>query len=137
LEEHVMPAEFPPSPVPLDADPWPGELPFTAFGQFGVDHIDLRVFDQDVYWVDRFGVGHRIDEMPDDYRANVVAFLVERVERFHTATYLRLAIQAAGDALLGRVSGEVLAAEIGAPRIVELDACVWLESTPLMRRLRR
>jgi hypothetical protein len=44
---------FPSSPVPSDARLWPTGLPFTAFGQFGDDRLDLRVFDQDVYWVDR------------------------------------------------------------------------------------
>jgi hypothetical protein len=55
MEQHVNIESFPPSPVPSDERLWPGELPFTAFGQVGADHLDLHVFDQDVYWVDRIG----------------------------------------------------------------------------------
>lgn len=126
-----------PSPVPADAHPWPGELPFTAFGQFGADAFDLRVFDQDVYWVDRLGQPHRLEAMDDAYRRNVIDFLVVRTERFFGDTCLRTVIQTAGDALLGRTSAELLVVAAGGPATPDLDPSDWLESTPLMRRLRQ
>jgi hypothetical protein len=43
----------------------------------------------------------------------------------------------AGDALLGRISADVVAGELGAPRLTDLTPQEWLESTPLMRALRR
>jgi hypothetical protein len=43
-------------PAATDVVLWPDELPFTAFGQFGANFLDLRVFDQDIWWVDRDGV---------------------------------------------------------------------------------
>lgn len=128
---------YPPSPVPSDANLWPGEKPFTAFGQFGVDSIDLRVFDQDAYWVDHLGNPHRLEEMRDSYRENVVEFLVQRAGRFFVDSCLRTVLQAEGDARLGRVNGDVLLAIGGGPVITDLDAAVWLEATPLMRRLRK
>lgn len=67
---------FLPSPVPSDARLWPFELPFTAFGHLGEGMLDLRVFDQDVYWVDRVGTPHLVSEMSRDYIENVVTFLV-------------------------------------------------------------
>lgn len=135
--DDAAPGGYPPSPVPGDADPWPGEKPFTAFGQFGPDTLDLRVFDQDRFWVDRHGTAHLLDAMPDDYRRNVIVFLVERTDRFWVDACLRAAIQAAGDALLGRVSGEILVAAAGGPAVADLAPSDWLESTPLMRRLRQ
>lgn len=130
-----MSSTYPTSPVPSDADLWPGELPFTAFGQWGADKIDLRVFDQDLWWVDRLGQAHRLEEMSSDYRANVLIFLRARAADWHLLCSLRAAAQAAGDALLGRVSGELLAAELTGSWTGDLDPDVWLESTPLVRRL--
>lgn len=132
-----MTDEYPHSPVPSDADLWPGELPFTAFGQWGEGHLDLRVFDQDVYWVDRFGAPHLLEEMDEAYRRNVIGHLTAHVEGFYAGTLRRATFQMLGDALLGRVSGEVVAGALGAPTLTELTPVEWLESTPLMRRLRR
>jgi hypothetical protein len=128
---------FPRSPVPGDEDLWPGELPFTAFGQFGPDALDLRVFDQDVYWVDRNGDPHHIDEMGEEYVANVVVMLVDRAGEFHNTMVVRETFQMAGDALQGKVSGSVIAAGLGIGSVADTDAATWLHSTPLMRRLLR
>jgi hypothetical protein len=132
------PSPFPRSPVPSDARPWPGELPFTAFGQFGDDMLDLRVFDQDIYWVDRTGQSQLISDMSEAYIANVIAFLVEFQEMYFADTQRRWLIQTAGDQLLfGEPGGDVLAVYAGGPKWGELSAEEWLEATPLMRTLRR
>lgn len=68
-------ATYPPSPVPSDARLWPFERPFTAFGQFGEGSLDLRVFDQEVQWVDIRGIPHLLQEMSREYVANVIDFL--------------------------------------------------------------
>lgn len=128
---------FPPSPVPADADLWPGEVPFTAFGQFGPDALDLRVFDQDVYWVDRNGDPHCIDSMEEEYVGKVVEMLSGRAGEFHVAAVLRECMQSAGDALHGRTNGSVLADDLGIGSLDRTDATTWLHSTPLMRRLLR
>lgn len=126
---------FAPSPVPSDMDLWPGELPFTAFGQFGPDRLDLRVFDQDVYWVDRLGDPHLIGSMDRGYVENVTRMLLERAEEFHVAYQLRECSQTTGDALLGRVNGLVLACSLGVGSVGDVPASAWLRSTPLLRRL--
>lgn len=128
---------FAPSPVPADRDLWPGELPFTAFGQYGPDRLDLRVFDQDVYWVDRNGDPHRIDEMGEEYVTNVTTMLFERAVEFHAASVLRECAQNVGDALLGTVSAGLLVDELGVGSLASTDPTVWLASTPLVRRLLR
>jgi hypothetical protein len=129
--------EYPPSPVPADRDLWPGETPFTDWGQFGVDHLDLRVFDQDVWWVDRLGRPHRLVEMSEEYVANVILHLEENARYFYFGTMRRSFIQMLGDAYYGRVNGDVVAEALGAPTLSDVSPEQWLESTPLMRRLRR
>jgi hypothetical protein len=131
-----MTAQYPPSPVPADRDLWPGELPFTAFGQFGEDHLDLRVFDQDIYWVDRLGTPHLLGDIDEVYVHNIINFLLANVAYFYLSTRRRVALQVAGDQLLGRPSGDVLALEVGGPALQDLSPQEWLEATPLMRALR-
>jgi hypothetical protein len=129
----------PPSPVPADARLCPGELPFIAFGQFGDGHLDLRVFDQDVYWVDRRGVPHLLVELSLGYRHAVVAFLQDNVDYYYTATIGRLAATIVGDLLPGDISSELVARAADAPAVrtvTNLTPMDWLEGTPLMRRLR-
>lgn len=128
---------YPPSPVPADERLWPGELPFTAFGQFGEDRLDLRVFDQDTYWVDRHGAPHLLTDMPLDYLANVLDFLLTYREAYFHLSIHRAAVQSLGDYLLyDEPNGDVLAAQLGMPTWDDLTAEAWLEGTPLMRRLR-
>ena len=134
MTEPVVPE---PSPVPADRDLWPGELPFTAWGQHGSGVLDLRVFDQDIWWVDIKEVPHRLVEMSDEYLSNVIGFLLAYAEHFHADTVMRWRLQECGDNLLGRPSGEALARAAGVPDLAELAPEVWLESTPLMRALRR
>ena len=52
------------------------DRPFTDFGQFGSGKLDLRVFLQDEYWVDKDGTGHLITSMSDEYRSNVIRMLL-------------------------------------------------------------
>lgn len=127
-----------PSPVPQDHDLWEGvEQPFTVFGQFGVDMLDQRVFAQDVWWVDRLGRPHRLDEMGEQYRRNVLQFLTESAEQRWLDEVRLEAITAFTDAMRGKVSFAVLADAAGARRVRDTDPVTWLESTPLVRRLRQ
>lgn len=127
---------YPPSPVPSDENLLPGDLPFTAFGQFGEGKMDNRVFDQDVYWVNIRGEGFRLEEMSAEYKSNVIAFLMENAEYFHAHAALRAAAETVVAAMEGKIHAELILQELGMPRIDELDPLDWLEATPLMRRLR-
>lgn len=130
-------SRFEPSPVPGDARLWPGELPFTAFGQWGTDRMELRVFEQDVWWVDRLGRAHRIEEMTEQYRTNVVHFLREHVRALHAAVCREQLVSLAGEILLGLPGVERTALAAGVPPLTSLSPEAWLEGTPLMRCLRR
>lgn len=136
-EEPVDLSQYPPSPVPSDEYLWPGEKPFTAFGQYGDDALDLRVFEQDVYWVDRKGEPHLIVEMSDAYRANVIGFLRDHERFYYTLTLMRSITTMLGETALGRVPAEVLLEDLGVPTLPDLEPDEWLESTPLMRALQR
>jgi len=127
---------YPRSPVPSDEHLACGELPFTAFGQFGEGKMDNRVFDQDIYWVNIAGKAFLIEEMSSDYRRNVIDFLRENCEYFHARAALRTGIEALILAFEGRVHGDILARDLGSPAIEDLDPLDWLESTPLMRKLK-
>lgn len=122
-----------PSPVPSDARLWPGEQPFTAFGQFGNGKLHLRVFDQDTWWVDITGTPHRIDQMSFDYQSNVIMFLREHAAGYHTATLVRACLQATGDLLTGRA----VLPGLDPDTIAGQDPLEWLESTVLVRKLRQ
>ena len=125
-----------PSPVPGDDDLQEGQQPFTAFGQFGIDMLDLRVFSQDIWWVDRLGRPHRLEAMSQRYRRNVLTFLLASAEQRWLDEVRREAITAVTDAMEGKASYAVMAHDAGAPRVADLDPLLWLESTPLVRRLR-
>ncbi|MHA3838270.1 hypothetical protein ACXR8F_21360 [Terrabacter sp. AAH1] len=130
-------AGWPRSPVPSDADLWPGELPFTAWRQHECGTLDLRVFDQDVWWVNIAQQPHPLEGMSLEYISNVIGFLEAHVEYFYVLTVRREILQRYGDAMLGRVSAEAVAEAAGATSLCQLSPREWLESTPLMRRLRR
>ncbi len=129
---------YPPSPVPSDEHLWPGEKPFTAFGQFGEGNMDNRVFEQDTYWVDVKGNVHLIDEMTVEYQLNVIMFLIENAPHFYSMTLRRLTLGLLGDIFVAPPGycdvDKVQAAAEAA--IAHRDSRVWLESTPLMKRFR-
>jgi hypothetical protein len=127
---------YPPSPVPSDDDLGDDELPFTAFGQFGPGKLDLRVFDQDVYWVDVYGQGHLLTQMSADYRRNVIEFCLQHAASYHAAYVVRELVGSVVEAFEGRPSAAVLSSQLGVPTAADLDADTWIKTTPLLRRLR-
>jgi hypothetical protein len=127
---------YPHSPVPSDDQLWPGELPFTAFGQFGIDSLDKRVFEQDVWWVDRYGLEHLLSEMSDDYRRAVVWFCEDHIRYFWVEAVIREQVTRVGSVLLGVGCAEEVVCEVGFGGVADCEPEVWLESTPLMRKLR-
>ncbi|KQQ94573.1 hypothetical protein ASF62_10920 [Leifsonia sp. Leaf325] len=59
---------------------------FEHFGSFPPGWLDLRVFDQTVWWVDVFRRPHRIssrEHFHDDHLINVIAYLRTGAQRFH------------------------------------------------------
>lgn len=126
---------YPASPVPDDDLLLIGELPFTAFGQHGINRFDKRVFEQDIYWVDYFGKEHSLDKMEKSYLENVVKYLIEGANIFYLGAVERYTATKLADSILGRVNRDAVAEQFNIPSIDKLDPIVWLESTPLYRKL--
>ena len=126
---------YPLSPVPEDDRLVPGELPFTAFGQHGVNKLDKRVFEQDIYWVDYLGHEHLLVEMENSYLRNVRSYLKESVDIFYAGAIERFLAIKISDSLLGRINMDEVVDHFGIPNVTELSPSAWLESTPLFRKL--
>ena len=106
------------------------EKPFTDFGQFGAGKLDLRVFTQDVYWVDVYGEGHIIDDMSEDYRRNVIIYLLDNARFFHSGLIREQVIVA-----LGKLFGYEIESSFESG-VADKESIQWLEGTPLMQRFR-
>lgn len=128
---------YPVSPVPSDAHLEDGELPFTAFGQFGPDSLDIRVFEQDVYWVNTQGEPFRLDEMSHEYRLNVINFLFNDAEHMYITMLKKYAltiireVQKSGTGPLP-LDHPLMVAAVS---LNEKNPVEWLNSTPLVKRL--
>jgi hypothetical protein len=110
--------------------------PFTDFGQFGPGRLDLRVFLQSEYWVDKEGTGHLLTSMSDDYRSNVIRMLLIDAAGLHIKI-LYLIIGMIHEAIVNRdasIMESLLQNEIPLLRIE--GSYDFIENTPLMKRLR-
>lgn len=124
--------DYPESPVPGDDALPEDELPFTAFGQFGEGSLDIRVFAQDTYWVNRQGEPFLIEEMAPDYLSNVLEFLNESAEYFFVAMVNKTAVE-----LLFMEGGPNL--DASAYKLLRSMADVthaeWMQNTVLVKKL--
>ena len=124
-----------PDPCMNSDDPmrlWPGERPFTDWGQFGYGSLDLRVLDQTTYWVDVSGAPHHLCDMSPDYRVNVLAFLRDGADYYHLMTIRRLLIELYADLDAGCTDPPALRR---LPALLEAEPIAWLEATPLVHAL--
>lgn len=106
------------------------EKPFTDFGQFGEGKLDLRVFNQDIHWVDVHGTAHLINDMDVDYRRNVIIHLLTNARFFQSGLLKEQMI-----VTLGKALGYEIESSFSAD-VAEKESLEWLEETPLMIRLR-
>ncbi len=117
----------------MDDRLWPGERPFTEFGQWGYGSLDLRVFDQDTVWCNIAGRALKVTHMDPDYRANVLAFLRDNAAYFHLMTIRRRLIELYADLADGVLE------PVGADQLRDLlgrDPVEWIAATPIARALR-
>lgn len=131
---------YPSSPVPADRWLFGGELPFTAFGQHGKDALDLRVFEQDVWWVDRYGQEHLLTEMDTDYLRAVKFHMLRYSKNHHEGAKRRYSIELAliestmtKNSLVDYEGYRTHVLTKRDPRLVE--SFEWLEGTPLYKRI--
>lgn len=135
-EDNVS-TSYPESPVPSDAYLEEDELPFTAFGQFGPNAMDLRVFEQGKYWVNAQGVPFLLEEMSRDYLLNVMNHLFNSVDSMYVSILQKYAIDlmiAADSSETGKLppNHPAVAAALS---IHEKKPVEWLNETVLVKRL--
>ena len=125
-----------PSLVPSDDDLPEGSTPFTAYGHLGHGHLDTRVLEQDVVWVNIRGKAMFLIDMPEDYARNVIGFLHRNAYEWWQREVIFDSLETA---YLHTVDAaqEAAAAEAHRRRLLDLGPTEWIESTPLMRRLRQ
>lgn len=128
-------SQYPPSPVPADQDLAPGELPFTAWGQFGDGALDLRVFDQDRYWVDQHGRPNLLDDMARDYLEGVLIFLHRKADHFFASTLRRALMSAIVADLSENYNQGQIELWKETAWLLSLGPERWLEQTTLVRSL--
>jgi hypothetical protein len=92
--------------------------------------LDRRILNQAQVWVDRTGAPRQLASMSDGYRANVVAHL-------HTHAFWMWSDAAFEELLATPLVILAVQDEAGVPLTGDLDPHHWLESTPLVRELRR
>ncbi len=99
--------------------------------------LDVRVFEQSTWWVDREGNEHRLLEMEDDYLLNVINHLIAHREQFMKVARQRALVQRCGDLLLGYGEDHRAAGELGTDEdsLWSVSALEWLFQTPLMTAL--
>ncbi|EYR63136.1 hypothetical protein N866_02730 [Actinotalea ferrariae CF5-4] len=99
--------------------------------------LDLRVLDQAECWVTAEAVVLRIAEVPTPHLQSIVTFLTRRAEELYTAAVLNSFWAVALADASGEVAAERLVWELTGRSIADIEPTVWLESTALMRGLRR
>ena len=112
------------------------DRPFTDFGQFGSGKLDLRVFLQDEYWVDKDGTGHLITSMSDDYRSNVIRMLLIEAEVLHMEILILITGMIAGAIVNRDADGMESLKRNEIPLLQTESSYDFIENTPLMKRLR-
>jgi hypothetical protein len=99
---------------------------------------DPFILEQDRVWIDRDGTVHRLEDMTHEYRAAVLALLRDCASQvwivYHACSLMRLVEDVA---LRGSIPGELLASDLGVVPTHMMQPDVWLDSTPLVRALRR
>jgi hypothetical protein len=110
--------------------------PFTDFGQFGSGRLDLRVFLQSKYWVDKEGRGHLLTSMSNEYRRNVIQMLLVNAKVLHLQILFLIigTIHDAGANQDATFMESFLTIEI--PLLDFDNSYEFIENTPLMNRLR-
>lgn len=135
--EDKVSVSYPESPVPSDAHLAEDELPFTAFGQFGPDSMDLRVFEQGIYWVNAQGDPFLLEEMSREYLLNVMNHLFNEADFMYVSMLKKYAVElmlAANNSETGKLPPNHHAVA-AAMSIQDKKPVEWLNSTPLVRKL--
>lgn len=100
--------------------------------------FDRRVLDQDRFWVTADATILRISEMSPEHLAAALAFLHERhATRLHMEAMLDVLVEFLDPHGSPGPNAESITHELTGESIVTVDQHAWLETTPLVRAMRR
>lgn len=98
--------------------------------------IDLRIFDQDTYWVNRHTEIFQLQDMTSEYRAAVLTMLTERAIMFHLHTMANAVFDMFDAHNEDTTTGDMMTFSLTGESIADASPAQWIESTPLVRKLR-
>jgi len=110
-------------------------LPFTAFGQFGEGGFDIRVLEQDEWWVNIHGEPFLLTEMSHEYLNNVKIMLHREAIMYHMLYVQQTMDSIIADYTAGKLNGDVLNYELTGTTVADMPHDEWINSMPLMRRI--
>ena len=99
------------------------------------NRLTAWVFLQHQVWVDYWGNEHEIESMPADHVGNAIAFCRDRVPAIRFLVALSTAAEALELCRAGSLDEARRLFEVS--RSADGDPIEWLETTPLLRALRR
>jgi len=99
--------------------------------------LDRRVLDQSRIWVTAEARVVFLADMSTAHLRAVIEMLTVRAVEFHAAAVLDALYALVLADLTGEAAGEWLARAFGGPSVAALDPVTWLETTALVRALRR
>lgn len=103
-------------------------VPESELARWGPGHLHVGIFYQVEIWVDVQAQTHRLEDMPAAYRQAVIGHCRENAGYFHQAQQLYRSLDRLETVLDGMPIVE--------PDPLPKDPITWVESTPLLRRLR-
>ena len=112
--------------------------PFTNFNQFGQGRMDLRVFDQNTWWVSIEGKGTLLEELNSEQLTEILNFLFNKAEYFHEVYTTNQLILMVSAHLEGSAPDGIIEIKLmGVDELSMMTPHQWLASTALMRKINK
>lgn len=116
-------------------EPEEAPLPFTSFGQFGENGFDIRVLEQDEWWVNVHGEPFLLTKMSKDYLTNVRTMLFKQALTYHFFFIQKTMDEIISDYSAGKLNGDILNYELNGTTVADMPHEEWLETMPLVKRI--
>jgi len=124
---------------PVEADKYlkPNEPRFIDFGHGGKGNLDLRVFLQDVYWVDTKGEPFLLEDMTEEYLTNVLNILFANAEYHYRdmAIWYAIELRSIGEGYINPDWEYVEKVKNIAASLILETPHEWLRETDLVKKI--
>lgn len=99
-------------------------------------HFDPRIIHHE-FWIDAHATIWRLDDLDTDHLHAIIAMLTARSLVLYSAELIHAFLREIAAREQGMSGAEQLAHELGQPSIGDLEPVEWLETTALLRAIRR